>query len=376
MERNEPLRILHVVGGMDKAGTETMLMNLYRNIDRGRVQFDFVSYYKEDAYYDKEIIELGGKVIKISPPQEIGIKKSIQELRWVIKKYGPYKAVHAHTLFNCGISVLAARLEGVKIRISHAHTTLDGSSNIIKKIYSILMRAIIRTYSTDLLACSERAGKFLFGKSITQNSKYAYFPNCIDYNKFINFNENTDIQKEKLKINKEHIVIGHIGRFVKAKNHEFILEVLVKLFNDNKEYTALFVGDGELRGQIEYKAKEYGIHDKIHFLGLRDDIDNMLNITDIFIFPSIYEGLGLVLLEAQASGVPCIVSNAIQPEADVGLGLMHKLDLKDSIENWCDYIKLIKKQKKIDKKSISQAFTQSGYSIKSGVNKLMQIYRI
>lgn len=369
MINGQPIKILHVVGAMNRAGTETMLMNIYRNINREKVQFDFISYSQQDAHYDQEIRSLGGRVIKLSKTQ------SIKELYQAIKKYGPYHAVHSHTLFHCGIASIAALLAGVKVRVSHAHTTLDNSSSIIRKFYIKLMRFIINNFSTNLLACSKGAGSYLFGEKSIINKKYSYFPNVINYTEFLQFH-NKEVEEFKVKegLNKG-FTIGHIGRFMEAKNHTFLLEILKHVIKRDSNIKLLLVGDGDLRGHIEEKAKQDGIHENIRFVGVKENISTMLQSMDVFVFPSLYEGLGLVLLEAQASGIPCLVSEAIQPEADLHIGLVLKLFLADGAEVWGEKILEIanKKEKNISK--IIESFEQNGYSLTGGISKLISIYK-
>ncbi|SEP67105.1 glycosyltransferase EpsF [Virgibacillus subterraneus] len=363
------MRILHVVGAMNRAGTETMLMNIYRNVDRKKVQFDFISYSDQDAHYDDEIKDRGGRVIKLSKTN------SIQELYHVINKYGPYDAVHAHTLFHCGIAAIAAYLAGVKIRISHAHTTMDSSSRFMRKAYIKVMRFIINHFSTNLLACSEGAGKYLFGNKGLAKSKYSYFPNTIEY---LTFLVNPQKKVTELKVKEglgKSIVIGHIGRFIEAKNHEFILEIMKCLINRDPAIKLLLVGDGNLRRQIEEKAEQEGILENIRFTGIRHDISTMLHSMDVFIFPSHYEGLGLVLLEAQACGLPAVVSEAIQPEADLGIGLISKLSLADGPDVWADRIVELAGQKEKNTYNIINGFEKSGYSLKRAIATLMTIYQ-
>lgn len=362
-------RVLHVVGAMNMGGTETMLMNIYRNIDRSKVQFDFISYTDKESYYDEEIKQLGGKIIKLNR------SNSIKELCNVIKKNGPYDIVHAHTLFNCGIAMKAAKKYGIKIRISHAHTNLDSNNSIIKKIYINLMRYSINKNSTKLLACSDAAGRYLFGDRYVNKGKYSYLPNLIDYSKFIDekYDKVREFKRE-MKL-EDKIVIGHIGRFIEAKNHKFIIDILKYISEKNKDIVLLLVGDGPMRVEIEKIAHQKNVYDKIRFVGIRDDIDIMLKSMDVFVFPSIYEGLGLVMLEAQASGIPCIVSNAIQPEADLNLGLVTKLSLDDSTSLWGDNILRVSNKKEKDKEKIIKSFEETGYSLKGGIDRLMNIYK-
>jgi glycosyltransferase involved in cell wall biosynthesis len=369
MSNNQRIRILHVVGAMNRAGTETMLMNIYRNINRDKVQFDFISYSRQDAHYDEEIRSLGGRVIKLSKTQ------SILELYQAIKTYGPYHAVHSHTLFHCGIASIAALLAGVEVRISHAHTTLDNSSSVIRKFYIKLMRFIINNFSTNLLACSKGAGSYLFGEKSIIKKKYSYFPNVVDYSEFLQI---PNIEVEEFKVIEglgNGLTIGHIGRFMEAKNHTFLLDILKYVIKKNPTIKLLLVGDGDLREQIEEKAKQDGIYENIRFVGVKENISTMLHSMDVFVFPSLYEGLGLVLLEAQASGVPCIVSEAIQPEADLHLGLVSKLSLADGAEVWGDKILEISNKNEKDVDKIIEGFEQNGYSLTVGISKLISIYK-
>lgn len=369
MGNPKPIKVLQVVGAMNRAGTETMLMNIYRNIDQKKVQFDFISYSRQDADYDEEIKVLGGRIIKLSKTQ------SIKEVYKAIKKYGPYDVVHAHTLFHCGIATAAAFLAGVKVRISHAHTTLDNSDHFIKRVYIKLMRSMINAFSTNLLACSNGAGSYLFGERNLTKKSYSYFPNVIDYSSFL---KHPQIEVNRLKDEegiKNKIVIGHIGRFMEAKNHAFLLQIMKSIIKENPDAKLLLVGDGVLRKQIEEQAKKEGIHNSIKFMGIRKDIPTMFQSMDVFVFPSLYEGLGLVLLEAQASGLPCVVSEAIQPEADLNIGLVSQLSLADGPDVWADKIIEQVNKKEKDTNVIINGFEKSGYSLKLGISKLMNIYK-
>ncbi|RDW22403.1 glycosyltransferase family 1 protein [Oceanobacillus arenosus] len=369
MRREAPLRILQVVGAMNMGGTETMLMNIYRHMDRESVQFDFISYSSQEAHYDQEIKALGGSVIKLSKTN------SIKEIYNVIKRNGPYDAVHAHTLFHCGIANVAAYLAGVKIRISHAHTTLDNSNSIARKVYITTMRTIIKLFSTDLLACSNGAGTYLFGKNGVNQRKYSFFPNVIDYSTFLQPSY-AEVKKFKLEAGVgKSIIIGHVGRFIEAKNHTFLLEIMKSVIKRDPSIKLLLVGDGDLRLEIEAKAKNDGLLANIKFVGIRTDIATMLHNMDVFVFPSIHEGLGLVLLEAQASGIPCIVSEAIQPEADLNIGLVSKLLLANGPDVWADKIIEVANKKEKNTNKIITGFEENGYSLTLAFEKLKKIYK-
>ncbi|TYS60305.1 glycosyltransferase family 1 protein [Sutcliffiella horikoshii] len=362
------LRVLHIVGAMNRAGTETMLMNIFRNMDRSKVHFDFISFSQQVAHYDEEIHNLGGRVIRMTNPQ------SILEIIKAIRKYGPYDAVHSHTLFHCGIANLAAKVAGVKIRIAHAHTTLDKNGTLLRWLYINSMRATTKLTSTHYLACSKQAGEYLFGNAVEKNQKYMYFPNLIDYSQFISRKEDEVALFKKEVGLADKKVIGHIGRFTEGKNQQFLLKVLKSIIKKDDSYRLLLVGDGDLKEKIQESAKKEGIHEFVKFVGIRDDIATMLHSMDVFVFPSMYEGLGLVLLEAQASGLPCIVSEAIQPEADMKLGLLSKLSIQDAPDVWAE--KVIGTHQRGKKQLVvTGELNSTGYSFSNGIPKLIKIYQ-
>jgi glycosyltransferase EpsF len=369
MEKTKPLKVLHVVGAMNRAGTETMLMNIYRNIDRNKIQFDFISYSQNEAHYDQEIERLGGRIIRLAKTY------SVKEIYAAIKKYGPYDVVHAHTLFNCGIANLAAQLAGVKIRISHAHTTLDTNQSLVRTMYKGIMRKLINVTSTKLLACSNGAGQYLFGEKELVKMRYSFFPNVIDYTKFL-APSLEEVRKFKKDASLENnFVIGHIGRFMDAKNHLFLIEIMRNILKKENKITLLLVGDGELRASIEERAKMFGIYENIKFVGVREDISTLLHSMDLFVFPSLYEGLGLVLLEAQASGIPCIVSEAIQPEADLNIGLVTRIMLSEGPKVWANTILMTSRNKEGNINRIIKGFENEGYSLSKGIATLLAIYQ-
>jgi glycosyltransferase involved in cell wall biosynthesis len=368
------VKILHVTGAMNVGGTETMLINLYRKVNNEMI-FDFISYSDKESYYDKEIKKLGGSIIRLKPPSERGFVGSINDIRSVIKKNGPYNAVHTHMLFNCGIAMIAAYFSGIKIRVSHAHTTSDNSTSLTRKLYISVMRLLIRIFSTNFLACSDAAGRYLFGDNIINNKKYKILPNYIDYEKFINSNDKNKIRLET-GIKEDDIVIGHIGRFITAKNHTFLIDVANEMIQKNSKVKLILVGTGNLEKQIKEKVKKLGIDSNVYFLGVRDDIPSILKSMNLFILPSISEGLGLVLLEAQASQIPCLVSEAIQPEVDLGVNLINKINLSCGKEEWAR--KAFDIIEKNNNKSINivNAVKEKKYDLNSILDNLKVVYNL
>ena len=364
-------KVLHIVGNMNSGGTETMLLNLYKKIDREKIKFDFLCIEGKRSYYQEQIESLGGRIICI---QNL---KSIKEISDVIKKYGPYKVVHAHTLFNSGIAMYVANKNNVEIRIAHAHTTADNEEGVIRRIYIKIMRRLIINNSTNLLACSNMAGKYLFGEQLIKTDKYTLLPNLVNYEPIINIDiSKVDRLKKEYDLENADIVIGHIGTFKKAKNQKFILNIVAKLKDMNKKVKLLLVGSGSMENELREITKALNIENEVIFTGIRDDIDTILNSIDVFVFPSIYEGLGLVLIEAQAAGLPCVVSEAIQSEADLNIGLLNYLNLSDEASVWANKIIEVCGKKQTDKQKILEAFDKTGYSSQKCISKLMSIYEI
>ncbi len=370
MRKDRPARVLHVVGAMNRAGTESMLMNIYRNINHHKIKFDFVSYEDEEADFDEEIEFLGGRIFTLSK------SNSIKQLYDVMKNHGPYDVVHAHTLFHCGIACLAAFLARIKVRIAHAHTTADHSHQLLRKLYIFMMRFLIYLFATQKLACSGEAGSYLFGKKSLSKQNYSHFPNVIDYKNYHDVPEK-DIEKFKCSvgIKKDNIVIGHIGTFKASKNQQFLLKIMENLIEINRHMILLLIGDGELKDPIQNLVRQKNLTEHVKILGKREDIPTILHSLDVFLFPSLYEGLGMVLLEAQASGIPCIVSEAIQPEADLGIGLVERVPLNESLV-WVEKIIQNTGQRDNNPDKIEIAFDKSGYSLTNGIKTIQQIYRL
>ena len=366
-------KILHITGAMNVGGTETMLINLYRKINND-ITFHFISYSNKEAYYDKEVESLGGEIIRLKAPNEVGFIKAINDIRKVIRENVPYDAVHTHMMFNCGVAMIAAYLEEIKVRVSHAHTTADISSSLLRKFYVFVMRILIRIFSTDFLACSNSAGKYLFGNNILKNKKYRILPNYIDYEKFINYNSKTSL-REELRLNKEDLLICHIGRFITAKNHKFLIDITKEMVLLNNNIKLILVGIGDEEENIRKKVDRLDLSNNVYFLGIRGDIPYILKSIDLFILPSISEGLGLVLLEAQSSKVPCLVSEAIQNEVDLGLNLITQIKLDKGSEVWANKaLNIIEKKQSINV-DIMKSIQKKGYDLNSILKNLMSVYK-
>ena len=362
------VKVLQYSGAMNRGGAETILMNIFRNIDREKFEFHFVTHSKETSDYDQEIIALGGKVIYLNKPNYKDLKTFKKEFKQMINDYGPYDAIHSHVqLFN-GLILHEAKKNNIKRRISHAHLNGDYSkSSIIRNIYVHYSKYLIRKNSTEFIACSKDAGKYLYN-----NADFITMNNAIDVNLF-NYDNKSKLLHEEYNLDFDNKIITHIGTFKSAKNHEYIIEVFNELIKRDNKWRLFLVGDGELKDKIVNKTRLYNLGDYVYFLGKREDIPHILQSTDVFIMPSILEGLPVVLVEAQAAGVPCIISNNIPTSCDLGLGLVKVLDLKDNLGYWCNEI-LKQNGNKIDFKTRKIAIKNSGYDLKKNIDLLENLY--
>lgn len=358
----KPIRIAQVMGKWVGGGVEAVVMNYYRNIDKKKIQFDFIfDDDSNDIPYD-EIEKLGGKVILIPPYQKVF--KYHKELKRVLMS-GNYKIVHSHINTLSVFSLFAAKKAGVPVRIAHSHSTTN-KKEWKKNLLKLVLRPLSKKYATHYFACTEHAAKWMFG----DNEDTYILNNAIDLDKFKYSKQIREEKRKKLKIKEDTFVIGHIGRFVKQKNHEFIIDVFNEIHKENKNAVLLLVGKGPLMDEIKEKVKELKLTKNVKFLGQRSDVNELYQAFDLFLFPSLYEGLGMVAIEAQTSGLQCIASTEVPSIAKVTDNLEF-LELDDTIEMWKNVI-LDKQNKK--RKSYVTEVKKAGYDIKTEVKKLEEKY--
>ncbi|MWW23656.1 glycosyltransferase [Algibacter lectus] len=362
-------RVLHIVGGMNRAGAETMLMNLYRKIDKSKYQFDFVYFKDSKCDYDEEIIELGGRIFRINSTNAILRTLNLIKL---IKKEKPFHAVHAHMLFSNGVHVLAAYLAKVDMRISHSHNTSDLNSKTISgRLYQNVSRRLIVMFSTHFIACGEAAGEFLF----PNNDQVQYLLNAIDVEEFCNNRVvNRNFLKKELNLDDSTTVITQIGRIAPVKNHEFTISFAEYLVKNGHKFVVNIVGSGPLEKGLMKLVEEKELCNVVNFLGIRSDIPNILAGTDLMIMPSFHEGFPVVLVESQASGVPSLISNNISSEVDMGLKLVAFSGLNDEFSTWETKLYDILQRKHVDAVKRLEVLSSKGFNINNSVKKLECIY--
>ena len=284
---DEKIIIAHIMGKWNGGGVESVVMNYYRNIDRNKIQFHFLCDEDSTDIPYEEIEKLGGKVIVIPPYQKLF--KYQKELYRIFKENN-YKIVHSHINALSVFPLRIAKKAGVPIRIAHSHST-SNKKEWKKNILKMILRSLSKLYANNYFACTEYAGKWLFGKKVVERKELNVINNAIDLKKF-EFNENTrKALREELGIKDDTLIIGHVGRFMKQKNHEFLVEVFNEVYKKNQNTLLILIGQGPLLSEIKEKAINLNIEDKIKFIGQVTDVEKYYNIMDIFLFPSIYEGL-------------------------------------------------------------------------------------
>lgn len=373
---SRPIRILHVVGAMNRGGTETWLMNVLRHIDRERFQMDFLVHTEGRAAYDDEIEALGSRIRFCGPL--CNKHRYARRFLEIVQEHGRYDVVHSHVHHATGFVLALAKYAGIRIRIAHSHTDtveLDAKAALTRRVYVWSSEAIIRASATHKLAASERAAECLFGTHWAKD-KCASVLHCgIDFTPFEEKVDAADIRAE-LGLGSADLVIGHVGRFVTVKNHRFLLDVHREVLRLNAQAHLLLIGKGPLEAHIREMARQLGTAERVLFAGERNDVARlMLGAMDVFVFPSLYEGLGLAAVEAQAAGLPTIVSSNIPPEADIGCGLVERLPLTIPAEMWAR--PLLDARKKNGHMSRRQAFvsaTNSYFSLRRSLHGLRDLY--
>ena len=321
-----PIRILHIVTYMGRGGLETMLMNYYRAIDRTKVQFDFLTHRDFRADYDDEIEALGGKIYRLPNLNPFG-RSYLGALDRFFREHPEYRIVHSHLDCMSAIPLKAAKKLGVPVRIAHSHSSRQDRD--LKYPLKLLFKRGIFGQATQLFACGKEAGKWMFG-----TDDFRVLNNAIDAERYRFDPEVRQEVRRELGIPADAPVVGHVGRFMAPKNHGFLLRIFAELPDHAR---LLLVGDGELRAENEHLAEELGIRDRVIFAGLRSDVDRMLQAMDVFVFPSLYEGLPLSIIEAQAAGLPCLISDKVPIECKK-TELVTQIPLDASPAEWAEAV--------------------------------------
>lgn len=362
MSMDYPIRVLHVVTHMNRGGLETMIMNYYRAIDRTKVQFDFLVHRDYRAHYDDEIESLGGKIFRL--PRLVPWSRSyIGALDDFFATHQEYRIIHVHQDCLSGVILKAAKKHGVPVRIAHSHNA--GQDKDWKYPIKIMLKRWIPKYATKLFACGKKAGDWMF-----DGTPYQILNNAIDAIKYRSDRKKGFEVRSELKIPRDAFVVGHVGRFSPQKNHHFLLEVFLALARKITNCYLLLVGDGNLRAMIEKQAEQLGIRDKVVFTGVRQDIPDLLHAMDVFVFPSLHEGTPVTVLEAQAAGIPCVISDGVPTDCMI-TDLVTMLPLSESAEVWAEHILSVRTDAFRDTRD---EIVQAGYDISENAKWLQNFY--
>lgn len=361
--------VIQVFGSLNAGGAESRMMDVYKSIDRSKVQFHFISLSTDhNQFYESDIIHLGGKIYKIPSPREIGMLKHLLTLYRIFKQYDINKTiVHSHTLYHSGLVLLVARLVNIKRRIAHARSSSSIHSDIKSKILIYIGKKLISWCATTKFAVSTNSANFLLKKI-----NAVIIPNAIDIEKYIDVPSYfIDKYRKEFSLSGQ-FVLGHIGRFELMKNHKMLIDLFCHYVQINPNSKLILVGNGSLYNSIQEQVEELSLSDKVVFCGIRSDVNYILKLFDCLLLPSIYEGLPGVILEAQAAGIPCLCSDTITKDVNLNLGLVEYVKLND-INKWLDSIVNLN-HFTVNTNSIRESFNERKLTIESELQVLYKYY--
>jgi len=375
--------VLQVVGAMNRGGAEVMLMDIFRNLSEN-IKFSFLVNYKKktgiiEGDFDNEILGNGAKINHIPAQWDIGPRKYIQEFKTIYDNLGKPEIVHIHLNAKCGIIALAAKRAGAKKIIAHSHADLKFRGSFLNILFSTIelqfQKILISKYATDFWGASKEANLSLYYKR--KADKTLVINNAVDTEKFQNITDKEiSLFKDSLNIKQDTLIFGNIGRIVRHKNVDFIIDVLNEFNKNNANFIFVFAGridDKKYFEEINDKVKKYKLENKVIHLGNRDDVPTIINALDVFIAPALQEGFGLVAVEAQAAGVPCVLYKGFPKLVDMDLNLVTILD-DFSLETWQKEIEKNILNKIFDKDKIKANIISKGFDIKENTTNIIRLY--
>lgn len=358
------LRVLQVFGKLNRGGAESMIMNVYNNLDRDKVQFDFIAHTDKECAFDNEIKALGGKIFRAPAYRGLNHLAYVKWWKNFFKTHPEYKIIHTHIRSTAAIFLGIAKKNGL-LTIAHSHSTSSGKG--LAALVKTYWQSKLKNTSHFLFACSKPAGNWLFG----ENGSFTVINNAIDTKAFI-FNPLLRKKKrEELQINNK-FVVGHVGRFIPPKNHSFLIDIFKSICDQTEQAVLLLVGDGSLKPAIEKKVRTLGLKDKVIFTGARPDIPDLLQAMDVFLLPSLFEGFGIVLIEAQATGLKCFTSAEVVPNEARITDLLEYIPLSKPASEWAE--RILKYKNGYDRTSRVDEFLSAGYDIKENAHWLQNFY--
>lgn len=351
------VRVLILISSMDVGGAETFIMKVFRTIDRSRMMFDFLVSDHKKCFYDDEIKKLGGKIF-------YGEFKSRHPVKSFLKIYETVKSQHYRAVFRCSehpmafLDLLAAKLGGAKVLVIRSTNTSAGGG-ILSKMLAVLFRPLLNAIATIKIAPSTEAGEWLFGKQKMASGEVLLMHNGVEIDKFSFKPEIRDTLRKELSLDNK-FVVGHVGRFNIQKNHAFLLDIFAAIAERRPDAVLMLVGQGELEHEIRNKVSALGLSERVLFMGVRSDVNRLMMAMDVFVFPSLYEGMPNTVIEAQATGLPCVISDTITKEAAITELVVYK-SLHESVETWVEQVlSMNKAQLREETKAL---LVRAGYNI-------------
>lgn len=372
---SNPIRVLHVIGGLNKGGVETWLVQFLREVDRKKFHIDILVHTSDKCAYDDEVKTLGSAIIPcLSPSHPWQYAKNFKR---IIQEHGPYDVVHSHVHHFSGFVVFLASLARVPMRIVHSRNSADrANAGFLRRCYSKLMDFCVKQYATDLFAVSKAAANGLFGEGVVSNDQYKIVRSSIDLTPF-ELPVDRKAIRSALGVSADAKVIGHIGRFVPQKNQSFLINIAGEVLRRQPKAVLLFIGEGPLQPEAERMVANKGIADRVIFAGVRSNIPQvLLGAIDVFVLPSLWEGLPRVLVEAQAAGVRCVISDSITDEADLVRPLVTRVSLSQPSSAWAQEIEAsLAKTRVISQPDALAVIKSSPFNIVMGARELEYYYR-
>jgi glycosyltransferase involved in cell wall biosynthesis len=368
----EPLRILHVVGGMNRGGVETWLMHVLRRTDPGRFRMDFLVHTDRPCPYDDEIRARGSQVLACPAPSRPW--RYARNFLRLLRRHGPYHVVHSHVHHYSGFVLRLARAAGVPVRIAHSHNDtshVERHAGVLRRLYLAMMAHWLARCATGGLAASGKAAADLFGPAAPGRLPWRVLYCGVDLGAFRETVDRGAVRAE-LGLPAGAFVLGHVGRFAEQKNHQFLVEVTGEVVRREPRAHLVMVGDGPLRPAVERAVAQAGLADRTRFAGSRPDVPRLLRALDVFVMPSRHEGLPLVGIEAQAAGLPLVLSEAVTPELDRVPGLVRRLSLAQPASVWADAV--LAAAPATDQGEALAHMERGPFNIHTGVQDLEQYY--
>ena len=366
---NGPIRVLLVLATLNQGGAENLVMNLYREIDRDQIQFDIIVHRNERGAFDAEVESLGGRLYHA--PQYTGMNY-FQYVRWwemFLSDHPEYRILHSHISSYASLFFPVAKKHGLKT-ISHSHNTSNGKG--FASVAKNLLQFPLRFQADYMFACSMEAGKFVYGEKAVEKENFRFIPNGIDCERFAFSEENRARVRKELGI-ENNFVVGHVGRHTFQKNPLFLMEIFAELYKRDRSVRLLQIGGGGMTEQMKQKCRELGIADAVIFAGVHADVEKYYSAMDLFLLPSLYEGLAIVLIEAQANGLVCVVADeAIPKAAEVAENLFTRVSLKADAAAWAE--ELLKRKSGAADRGGDESVANSQFNIKKVASDLTAFY--